>query len=129
MNRSGPAGFRQLAADYYRRYRVPLFHCETNRVSRFAVSWLRAQWEDVIALRRAGIPVRGFTWYSLTDQIDWQHALRVERNDIHPVGLYDLQRRIRPVGAAYKALIAANAVAAVDHARPFPDGEGIASVA
>ena len=34
--------------------------------------------------------MHGFTWYSLTDQIDWQHALRVERNDLHPVGLYDL---------------------------------------
>jgi hypothetical protein len=32
----------------------------------------------------------------------------VERNDVHPVGLYDLQRRIRPVGVAYRDLIAAN---------------------
>jgi beta-glucosidase len=50
----------------------------------------------------------GFTWFSLTDQIDWQHALRVERNDVYPVGLYDLKRQIRPVGVAYRDLIAAN---------------------
>lgn len=59
-----------------------------------------------MALRRSGVPVYGFTWYSLTDQIDWQHALRVERNDVHPVGLFDLQRRIRPVGTAYRELVA-----------------------
>jgi len=101
-------GFRMLAAEYYSRYRIPLFHCETNRVSSLAVDWLSGQWDDILALRAAGIPVMGFTWFSLTDQIDWQHALRVEKNEVHPVGLYDLKRQIRPVGVAYKELIAAN---------------------
>ena len=100
------SGFLPLAREYYMRYRLPLFHCETNRTSRFAVYWLDSQWRDVLALRNSGIPVHGFTWYSLTDQIDWQHALREERNDVHPVGLFDLDRRIRPVGAAYRDLIA-----------------------
>jgi beta-glucosidase/6-phospho-beta-glucosidase/beta-galactosidase len=99
-------GYRELATQYYRRYAIPLFHCETNRVSAQAVDWLNEQWNDVIALRSAGIPVRGFTWYSLTDQIDWQHALRVERNDLHPVGLYDLQRRPRPVARRYREIVA-----------------------
>lgn len=99
-------GFFSLASDYYARYRIPLFHCETNRVSGLAVDWLSSQWNDVLSLRSAGIPVHGFTWYSLTDQIDWQHALRVERGDVHMVGLFDLDRRIRPVGRAYRDLIA-----------------------
>ena len=47
----------------------------------------------------------GFTWYSLTDQIDWDTALREQNNRVCPVGLYDLERRIRPVGEAYKRLI------------------------
>jgi beta-glucosidase/6-phospho-beta-glucosidase/beta-galactosidase len=101
-------GYRRLAAEYYSRYRVPLFHCETNRVSEHATDWLDGQWRDIVALRDAGIPVVGFTWFSLTDQIDWQHALRFERNDVYPVGLYDLERRMRPVGSAYQELIAAN---------------------
>lgn len=105
-NHKGAMGFRALAARYYDRYRVPLFHCETNRVSRFAVDWLHQQWADIRALRASGIPVMGFTWYSLTDQMDWQHALRVERNEVHPVGLFDLRRRMRPVGAAYRDVIA-----------------------
>ena len=98
-------GYRELASQYHRRYGIPLFHCETNRVSGEAVEWLDAQWSDVLALRNSGIPVRGFTWYSLTDQIDWQHALRVERNDLHPVGLYDLQRRPRPVAHRYREIV------------------------
>jgi beta-glucosidase/6-phospho-beta-glucosidase/beta-galactosidase len=98
-------GFYSLAKEYYDRYRIPLFHCETNRVSRHAVDWLHSQFNEVLALRASGIPVYGFTWYSLTDQIDWQHALRIERNDLHPVGLFDLDRRIRPVGIAYRDLI------------------------
>ncbi|MEA2706897.1 MAG: hypothetical protein QOH22_1685 [Gemmatimonadaceae bacterium] len=101
-------GFRLLAAEYYSRYRIPLFHCETNRVSTLAVDWLQGQWDDIVALRSSGIPVMGFTWFSLTDQIDWQHALRFEKNEVHPVGLYDLDRQIRPVGVAYRDLIASN---------------------
>ncbi|MDB4886022.1 MAG: dTDP-4-dehydrorhamnose reductase [Gemmatimonadetes bacterium] len=100
-----PVGFRRLVSHYHQRYGLPIFHCETNRVSSQAVGWLDEQWGDIIALRDAGIPVTGFTWYSLTDQIDWQHALRVERNDLHPVGLYDLNRRIRPVGRRYQEII------------------------
>jgi len=103
-NRTG-LGLRELATAYYRRYGKPLMHCETNRTSRFAPEWLRQQWGEVAALRAAGIPVRGFTWYSLTDQIDWHHALRYERNEVHSVGLYDLERKIRPVGIAYRTLI------------------------
>ncbi len=106
-NHSRPVGFRALAAQYYSRYRVPLFHCETNRVSRLAVDWLHEQWADISALRASGIPVRGFTWYSLTDQMDWQHCLRVERDEVHPVGLFDLDRRMRPVAAAYRDIITA----------------------
>ena len=98
-------GFKRLATQYYQRYRLPLFHCETNRVSHLAPDWLEEQWADVLALRNAGIPMRGFTWYSLTDQIDWQYALRVEKNDVHSVGLYDLSRRLRPVGSAYRQIV------------------------
>jgi beta-glucosidase/6-phospho-beta-glucosidase/beta-galactosidase len=100
-----PMGFRALATKYYQRYRVPIFHCETNRLSHLAVDWLDHQWSDILAMRASGIPITGFTWFSLTDQIDWQHALRVERNDLYPVGLYDLDRRIRPVGRRYQEIV------------------------
>jgi beta-glucosidase/6-phospho-beta-glucosidase/beta-galactosidase len=100
-----PMGFQRLAAAYYHRYGLPIFHCETNCVSDRAVEWLDHQWAELMALRASGVPVKGFTWYSLTDQIDWQHALRVERNELHPVGMYDLQRRVRPVGQRYQEIV------------------------
>jgi beta-glucosidase len=59
----------------------------------------------VLRIRNVGIPTVGFTWYSLTDQMDWDTALREQNNRVHPVGLFDLDRKIRPVGTAYKKLI------------------------
>ena len=56
-------------------------------------------------MRNDGIPMVGFTWYSLTDQVDWDTALREDNGRVNPLGLYDLDRKIRPVGAAYKQLI------------------------
>jgi hypothetical protein len=52
------------------------------------------------------VPIVGFTWYSLTDQVDWDTALRENNNRVNPLGLYDLDRRPRAVGRAYKELIA-----------------------
>ena len=44
-----------------------------------AVDWLWKQWANVLRVRNDGMPIVGFTWYSLTDQIDWEVALREER--------------------------------------------------
>jgi len=38
-------------------------------------------------------------------KIDWDIALREERNEVHPVGLFDLDRKIRKVGIEYRRLI------------------------
>ena len=101
-------GLATLARDYHRRYGIPLFVSETNRVDMLAVEWLDEQWRETQLLDRAGVPVNGFTWYPLTDVVDWRHALRIERNDVDPIGLCDLGRAVRPVGRAYAALIASS---------------------
>jgi beta-glucosidase len=60
--------------------------------------------------------VKGFAWYPLSNVVDWRHALRIERNDVDPIGLCDLARTVRPVGRAYAALIAgAEPVVTVEH--------------
>ncbi|HUR47765.1 MAG TPA: hypothetical protein VMZ27_17910 [Candidatus Saccharimonadales bacterium] len=56
-------------------------------------------------MRNCGAPIVGFTWYSLTDQVDWDTALRENNGRVNPLGLYDLDRKIRAVGKAYKDLI------------------------
>jgi hypothetical protein len=49
--------------------------------------------------------VLGFTWYSLVDQVDWDTALREPNGTVNPLGLYDIDRKLRPVGAAYRDLV------------------------
>ena len=84
-------------------------HTETNLVEGpngdEAVNWLWKEWANVLRVRNDGVPTVGFTWYSLTDQTDWDTALREVRHRVHPVGLYDLNREIRAVGKSYKQLI------------------------
>ena len=70
-----------------------------------AVNWLWKEWANVLRVRNSGVPIVGFTWYSLTDQVDWDTALRHRNNRVNPLGLYDLDRNIRNVGRAYRQLI------------------------
>ena len=102
-------GYTEITRQYYERYGLPIMHTETNMREGpngdEAVRWLWKEWANVLRIRNVGIPTVGFTWYSLTDQTDWDTALREKNGRVHPVGLYDLDRNIRPVGKAYKKLI------------------------
>ena len=98
-------GYYALARQYYDRYKLPVMHTETNISEDRAVKWLRKEWANMHRLKLDGVPILGFTWYSLTDQMDWDTAMREENNRIYRVGLYDLDRNIRDVGVAYKELI------------------------
>jgi len=104
-------GYHVITSEYYQRYRLPVMHTETNAIEgsdgQEAVRWLRKQWANVLRVRNDGVPIVGFTWYSLIDQIDWDTALRERNGHVHAVGLYDLDRKQRPVGAAYAELIRA----------------------
>jgi beta-glucosidase/6-phospho-beta-glucosidase/beta-galactosidase len=51
---------------------------------------------NVLHLRNQGMPIVGFTWYSLIDQIDWDSALREKNGHVNALGLFDLDRKIRP---------------------------------
>jgi beta-glucosidase len=62
-----------------------------------AVRWLRKEWANVMRVRNSGVPIVGFTWYSLTDQVDWDTALREDNGRVNPLGLYDLDRKPRAV--------------------------------
>lgn len=102
-------GYHVITMQYYDRYRIPVMHTETNLnqgpKGDEAVYWLWKEWANVMRVRNDGVPIVGFTWYSLTDQVDWDSALRLNNNTVNPLGLYDLNRNIRPVGEAYKKLI------------------------
>ena len=99
-------GWYVIANQYWERYRRPMMHTETNRIDASdAPRWLWRQWHNVQLLRRAGVPLVGFTWYSLIDQVDWGIALGQANGAIDPVGLFDLNRDPRAVGLAYMHLI------------------------
>ena len=102
-------GYSEITRQYHERYQMPVMHTETNLMDgpsgKEAVGWLHKEWANVLRVRNVGIPVLGFTWYSITDQVDWDSTLRDANGHVNPVGLFDLDRNIRPVGQAYKQLI------------------------
>jgi beta-glucosidase/6-phospho-beta-glucosidase/beta-galactosidase len=99
-------GWYVIADQYWQRYRRPMMHTETNKMDADgAPRWLWRQWHNVQLLAKAGVPLVGFTWYSLTDQIDWSIAMTEPLGIVYPVGLFDLNRETRTVGLAYKHLI------------------------
>lgn len=99
-------GYLVITKQYYDRYHLPVMHTETNYMSNdMAPQWLRKEWSNLHHLKLEGVPILGFTWYSLTDQVDWDTALREDNGRVNPLGLFDLSRKIRPVGESYKTLI------------------------
>ena len=99
-------GYLVITRQYYDRYQLPVMHTETNLMdAEQAPRWLRKEWSNLHHLKLEGVPILGFTWYSLTDQVDWDTALREDNGQVNPLGLYDLDRKIRPVGESYKQLI------------------------
>jgi beta-glucosidase/6-phospho-beta-glucosidase/beta-galactosidase len=102
-------GYAVITHQYYNRYRLPVMHTETNLCEGpegdEAVRWLRKQWANVLRVRNNGVPIVGFTWYSLTDLVDWYTGLRENTGHVNALGLADLDRKLRPVGHAYRDLI------------------------
>jgi len=98
-------GYYVITRQYYSRYKLPIMHTETNIRMPACKEWLIKQWANVHRLKHDGVPIVGFTWYSLLHQVDWDSALRDDAGNVNELGLYDLDRQIMHVGEAYKKLI------------------------
>jgi beta-glucosidase/6-phospho-beta-glucosidase/beta-galactosidase len=98
-------GYYVITSQYFQRYKLPVMHTETNIRMPASKEWLLKQWANVHRLKHDGVPIIGFTWYSLTHQVDWDSALRNDAGIVNELGLFDLDRKIMPVGEAYKLLI------------------------
>jgi beta-glucosidase/6-phospho-beta-glucosidase/beta-galactosidase len=98
-------GYYVITRQYFDRYRLPVMHTETNRVSKHAVEWLWKEWMNLLRLREDGVPIVGFTWFGLVDMKDWDTALTQMRGSVNPVGLYTLQRKPRKVAREYRRLV------------------------
>jgi hypothetical protein len=64
-------GYYPITHEYFARYNLPVMHTETNYPEPDSVKWLKKEWANVRRLKRGGVPIVGFTWYSLQDQVDW----------------------------------------------------------
>ena len=99
-------GWYNITLDYYHRYRKPVMHTETNVFDPHeAPTWLWKQWVNILRMRNEGVPVLGFTWYSLIDQVDWDIGLAQKVGRVNACGLFDLDRKPRPVAASYQMLL------------------------
>jgi beta-glucosidase/6-phospho-beta-glucosidase/beta-galactosidase len=102
-------GYYVLTRQYSDRYHLPVMHTETNINAtdepHRAVDWLWKEWANMLRLKQDGVTIVGFTWYSLIDQVDWDSWLCKDQGHVNPLGLYDLDRKIRPVGEAYRKLV------------------------
>jgi hypothetical protein len=98
-------GYYIITHQYYERYRLPVMHTETNIAEPESVRWLWKEWANIYRFKQDLFPIVGFTWYSLTDLVEWDTARRENNGRVNPLGLYDLDRKMRPVGLAYRKLI------------------------
>ena len=98
-------GYYIITRQYFDRYHLPVMHTETNIAEPRSEYWLRKEWANMVLLKQDGIPIMGFTWYGILDQVDWDTALREDNGHVNPLGLADLDRKLRPVGRMYSHLI------------------------
>ena len=104
-------GYTEITRQYYNRYRLPVMHTETNlkegphgdEAVQMAVEGMG---QCPAAEERRHPDRRLYLVFRLTDQVDWDTALREQNGNVNPLGLFDLDRKIRNVGRAYKQLIA-----------------------
>src|SRR5213082_2221046 len=55
--------------------------------------WLEETVEDCRRLRDEGVPMLGYFWWPMIDQVDWDGALTHRIGKVHEVGLFNLKRQ------------------------------------
>jgi hypothetical protein len=101
--------YPSLARAFFDRYGVPFMVSETSNLGLppdQGPRWLQALFEDGCALRRSGVPFVGICWYSRGDQHDWHTTLTRPVHEVTEVGLFDIERRARPVAETFRSLVA-----------------------
>ena len=59
----------------------------------------------MVRLKQDGMPIVGFTWYSLTDQVDWDTALREDAGRVNPWACTISTARSAPSGISTATLL------------------------
>ncbi len=106
-------GYSEITRQYYNRYRLPVMHTETN-IARGAERRRGGELAlEGMGQRAAGCATTasrsvGFTWYSLTDQMDWDTGAAPARTPARQSASASTTSTATSArsGAAYKQLIA-----------------------
>jgi beta-glucosidase/6-phospho-beta-glucosidase/beta-galactosidase len=89
-----PIGLYGVGKAYYNRYGLPMMLTETSiegqPINREI--WLEQTVDDCRRLREDGIPMLGYFWWPMVDQVDWDGALTHRVGKIHEVGIFKLRR-------------------------------------
>jgi beta-glucosidase/6-phospho-beta-glucosidase/beta-galactosidase/glycosyltransferase involved in cell wall biosynthesis len=90
-----PVGLYGVSVAYYNRYNIPLMLTETSIEGKpiNREIWLDRTLDEIQQLREEGIPMLGFIWWPLLDQLDWDGAMTHRIGKIHEVGLFNLHRQ------------------------------------
>lgn len=97
------AAYDTEARRWFERYGRDFWVAETSNLGldpTLGEQWLRSLVACIDDMAADGLPVRGICWYSRGDQYDWDSALTVPVGKVTEVGLFDPERRARPVAAA-----------------------------
>jgi len=93
-------GFKELIADHYERYQVPIIITETSAVGGDDIreQWLDSSTSMIKDLRKSGVPVIGYTWFPLFTMIDWRYRFGQEPLEDYylELGLYKINREAGP---------------------------------
>jgi hypothetical protein len=103
------AAYEREATAWFARYQRPFWVAETSNLGLAVADGVR--WLDLLVagldrLRAADLPVRGLCWYSRGDQFDWHTMLTRPIGEVTEVGLFDVDRKPRPVAASFARLAA-----------------------
>ncbi|HEU4565507.1 MAG TPA: family 1 glycosylhydrolase [Gemmatimonadaceae bacterium] len=115
----GASGARRAIAEHHRRYHLPVLIAEAGHAGDGAGEALCALWDDVQALRAAGVDLRGLGWFPLTDRA-LHEAEQDARHGAAPrvlAGLADRERGVTGVGEIFEELV-------WGWAQPAREGEG-----
>ncbi len=90
-----PVGLYGVAKAYYQRYGLPMLMTETS-IEGKAINreiWFDTTVQETRRLREEGVPLLGYFWWPMIDQVDWDGALTHRIGKVHHVGLFSLQRQ------------------------------------
>jgi beta-glucosidase/6-phospho-beta-glucosidase/beta-galactosidase/glycosyltransferase involved in cell wall biosynthesis len=90
-----PVGIYGVAQAYWNRYGIPMMLTETS-VDGQPINreiWLDQTVDDCRRLREEGVPMLGYFWWPMVDQVDWDGALTHRIGKVHEVGMFNLKRQ------------------------------------